>query len=397
MDMEEVDWQTEEVQTGHAVFRFAETQVGAVTQVVEPIHAESPQDWLTQQFSAQPDLFAVPIERDGGVVGLYPRARLGQKSGFFQAATLDRDLPPHGTIDAREPVNKVVARLFADLRGTLTENFLVYHNGHYFGIADLRGLVARSTLLREQDLNRARELQEGTVDRSRLPTTDWERARYLKMAYEVGGDFYEELAWSDGTCLLSCFDVSGKGVSGSLVTSAIGGWLSAIRALGGRAPDSLTFCRQLNDFLVETLPLGTFVTGILFFLPAKISTGARMQTFNFGYASVYFQVRKENKVTGKVFKPNLPPLGIDGLVLDAQSAFLVPLETGLKVSTFSDGLMDLVNPSGQRYGEQSIRDFLGRSYRWTRGEFLSNLKAEIASFQKDAPQPDDITILTVAF
>lgn len=397
MEMEEVVWQMDEAPTGHVAFRFAETQVGSVTQVVEPIHAESPQEWVVQQFKEQPDLFAIPIERDGGVIGLYPRTRLNQKSGFFQDTSLDRNLPPHATIDAREPVNKVVARLFADHHGSLTENFLVYLNGHYFGIADLRALVARSTLLREQDLNKAREVQEGAVDRLSLPATDWKRARYLKMAYEVGGDFYQELAWSDGTCLLSCFDVSGKGVSGSLVTSAIGGWFSALRALGGDAPDSLTFSRQLNDFLVETLPLGTFVTGVLFFLPAKLVPGARLQIFNFGYASVYFQFRKENTVTGKVLKPNLPPLGIDGLVLDAQSAFLVPLEAGLKVATFSDGLMDLVNPSGLRYGEDTIREFLAKSYRWTRDEFLSHLKAEIASFQRDAPQPDDITVLTVEF
>jgi serine phosphatase RsbU (regulator of sigma subunit) len=157
------------------------------------------------------------------------------------------------------------------------------------------------------------------------------------------------------------------------------------------------FARKLNAFLVETLPLGTFVTAVLLMLPAQLAPGAELRILNFGFAPVFFHSRKEGKVTIRVLKPNLQPLGLDGLAIDTQSALVVPLELGLKVSTFSDGLVDLVNPAGTRFGEDSVKDFLRRSYRWDSQEFLQHLTEEMAAFQKSAPQPDDITILTLQF
>src|SRR6185369_274607 len=120
---------------------------------------------------------------------------------------LDQDLSPHRSLDARESVDKVVSQLFADDTHALTELFLVYLDGAYYGVTDLRRLVSRSAQLRDQDLAKAKEVQEGALARARLPHTRWEHAKLVRMAYGVGGDFYQELAFADGTCFLGCFDV----------------------------------------------------------------------------------------------------------------------------------------------------------------------------------------------
>jgi sigma-B regulation protein RsbU (phosphoserine phosphatase) len=354
---------------------------------------------VAEQFTSKPDLFALPVEKDGGVVGLVTRARILERATKFlenlSSRPLDQDLHPHKSLDARESIDKVVSQLFAEDSQPLIELFLVYLDGQYYGITDLRRLVSRSAQLRDQDLAKAKEVQEGAMEKSRLPATRWERSRLVRMAYGVGGDFYQELAWSDGTCFLGCFDVSGKGISGSLVTSALGGFFAAVRTEEGPAPQPAVFAARINDFLRESLPLGTFVTGVAFFLPALPGPAATIKILNFGYGPVYYYSRKENKVTGKGLKPNLPPLGLDTLEVPDNTFYPLALEPGTKVYVFSDGMTDLMDPSGRRFGEEALREFLSRTYKYTAAEFLTQLEEQIKTWQKEAPQADDITALTI--
>ncbi len=397
--MEIVDWELPDNEERIENESFGENQVGSVTMALEPVQAGSPLSWVAEQFTARPELYALPIERDGGVVGLVTRARILERSTKFlenlSSRTLDQDLHPHRSLDARESVDKVVSELFADESQPLSELFLVYLDGQYYGVSDLKHLVQRSAQLRDQDLAKAKEVQEGAMARSRLPATQWGHSKLVRMAYGVGGDFYQELAWSDGTCLLGCFDVSGKGISGSLVTSALGGFFSAVRSEGGPAPSPAAFSLRINNFLHETLPLGTFVTAVLFFLPANPGPNGTVKILNFGYGPVYYYARKDNKVAGKGLKPNLPPLGLDNLEIGESSYFPLPFEAGTKVYVFSDGMTDLMDPSGKRFGEEALREFLSRTYKFGAAEFLTQLEDVIKTWQRDAPQADDITALTI--
>lgn len=395
--MEVIHWDLEGLRPEPIRWSFGEDQVGSVTKTLEPVHNESPLSWVAEQFENQPDLFALPIEKDGGVVGLVPRQRIQDRSKKFletlASRPLDHDLTPHGELDARESISKVVSRLFSDAK-PLVEQFIVYLNGAYFGFIDLSTLISRSARLRDQDLAKAKEVQENAMARSQLPKTSWQRSKLVRMAYEVGGDFYQEIAWSDGTCLLACFDVSGKGISGSLVTSAIGGYFAALRADAGPAPELPDFAKRLNGFLHEFLPLGTFVTAVLFALPAQ-GSGVTVRIANFGYGNVYLYSRSENTVVGKGLRPNLPPLGLDELEMGPDSAFSLTLAPGTKVYVFSDGLSDLANPSGQRYGDANLKAFLTKAYKSDAAGFLRLLEAEIDGFQGGAAMADDITALTI--
>src|SRR6185369_3726830 len=99
MRMEIVDWdlQNDDSPPGHE--SFGENQVGSITLAVEPVATGSPVNWVAQQFTDQPELFALPVERDGGVVGLVTRSRILERSGKFfdglSSRPLDQDLSPH--------------------------------------------------------------------------------------------------------------------------------------------------------------------------------------------------------------------------------------------------------------------------------------------------------------
>ena len=396
--MENVDWDLEDDPTPELV-PFAENQVGSVTLSVEPVHSDSPIGWVAEQFQANSDLFALPVEREGGVVGLVSRVKvLERTTKFFNSLSgrpLDHDLAPHAAVDARESIDKVVNALFNNETQPLADLFLVYLGGRYFGITNLRLLVSRAALLRDQDLAKAREVQERSLDRSRLPATSWQRSRLVRMAYGVGGDFYQEISWKDGTCLLGCFDVAGKGVSAALVTSALGGFFGAARSEDQASPSPEGFATRLNAFLCEVLPLGTFVTAVLFFLNAQTGPEAVLQVLNFGYGPVPVFRSGADEEPPHVLQPNLPPLGLDSLELGAEFRQVVPFPQGTKVYLFSDGLSDLMDPSGIRWGEERVQAFLTKHRTATPPAFLDALKNEIDLWQRDAPQADDITALMI--
>ena len=130
-------------------------------------------------------------------------------------------------------------------------------------------------------------------------------------------------------------------------------------------------------------------------LPAQPGPTGTLKILNFGYGPVYYYARKETKVIGKGLRPNLPPLGLDDLTLEDNALVSLPFEPGTKVYTFSDGMADLTDPSGKRYGETAVREFLSKAYRYSCAEFIEKTEAEIAAWQGSAPQADDITVLTV--
>ncbi|NNM53661.1 MAG: serine/threonine-protein phosphatase [Spirochaetales bacterium] len=399
--MEAVDWSFDDhvPETG----LFVENQVGSVSLTAEPVHADSPWGWVADQLKANSELFALPVERDGGVVGLIAKAKILEKASKFLEnlipRPLDQELTSAGSLDARESVEKVIIELLKAPALDRPEIFLVYLDGKFYGMTNLRRLASRSAELRDQDIQKAREFQELTMKSSHLSSPHWQLASLIRMAFGVGGDYYQEAAWPQANLgMLACFDVSGKAVAGSLVTASLTGFFSALRQEAQTAHMTpLVLAQRLNQFLQEILPLGTFVAGLLLFVPLTLKTDAKLEILNFGYGPVYFYQRQEKRVAGKALKPNFFFNDTATTEITASSIFGLSVEPGTKVYAFSDGMTDLINPLGEGFGEERLRDFLTRSYKLNAAEFIAQLQTQIASWQETAPQPDDITAVTFQF
>ena len=52
---------------------FNERQIGSITMAIEPVSSRASIDVVLEMFEQQPDLTAVPIERDDAVVGVVER------------------------------------------------------------------------------------------------------------------------------------------------------------------------------------------------------------------------------------------------------------------------------------------------------------------------------------
>jgi sigma-B regulation protein RsbU (phosphoserine phosphatase) len=141
-------------------------------------------------------------------------------------------------------------------------------------------------------------------------------------------------------------------------------------------------------------PAGVFVAAVLFYVDFTTMT---VKIHNCGFSPVLiFVPQGENKISLKTIQPSLPPLGIQE-ELDVDAGQVVPIVAGLRLTAYSDGLTDMANINGERYGEEKTNELLKQFYRIRQGHIRQNLEREIAAWIGEASLADDVTLVDMRF
>ncbi len=217
------------------------------------------------------------------------------------------------------------------------------------------------------EMDAAREVQRRLVP-AELPAVAGYalEAAYLP-ANEVGGDFYQVLAQSDGSALVIVGDVSGKGLRAAM-TGALA--IGAIRTLAAEGLGPAELLRRLNEQIVEANNEG-FITCIC----ARIS-GKEIGIANAGHLPPYRNGEEVPVESGF-------PLGIVAGADYGETA--VTLAAGERMTFLSDGVLEARAADGALLG-------FARMAGLTRGT-----ATEIADAAQAFGQDDDITVLTLTF
>jgi sigma-B regulation protein RsbU (phosphoserine phosphatase) len=269
----------------------------------------------------------------------------------------------------------------------------VQHNQSYLGLAGIQKIVERSNSLQVRDLIRAGEIQQNLLDKSRVEDKRLQVLLYNKMANELGGDFYRVFKSGKDRYLIGCFDVAGKNISGSLATMALGACFAALELFKfeGGAERTTQF---INSLVREVNPPGVFVTAVLFYVDFTTMT---VKIHNCGFSPVLiFVPQRDNKITLKTILPSLPPLGIQE-ELDVDSGQIVSIASGLRLTAYSDGLTDMANIRGERYGEDRTGELLRQFHRIPQKNLRQSLEKEIAAWIGEASLADDVTLVDMRF
>jgi len=199
-------------------------------------------------------------------------------------------------------------------------------------------------------------------------------------ARELSGDFFDYFTLDDGTIHFNLGDVSGKGITASLLMAKTS---SLFRCLGKREYDPGKLMSQINAEICETSIRGMFVTMIAGRFNPK--TG-HVQIVNAGNPPVL--IVQDGKI--KKVDAGAPPLGI------VPGVEFPVIEFDLKnghLITFSDGVTEGYVSEGQELGMQGLIDILSRSGKRSPLQQLD----DVLSCFMDArvQQRDDITILVL--
>jgi sigma-B regulation protein RsbU (phosphoserine phosphatase) len=379
--------------------RFTPLQVGYIADCIEPLNVASDIKWALDLTAARPDLEVIPLERHGVILGVIQRETLEKLSNSLVNRVVKKNLesylmPIQEIIEASAYINSVVDRGFKNTQWDDPAWYVVEHQKKYFGMVNLRQMLEYTNDIRDQDLRRAGEIQQHLLVKSSVNDERFQVFFYNQMAHEIGGDFYKSLKLDEDHYLIVCFDVAGKNLSGALITMALGACFTTLELLKARKESPEEMTRFINDMIRAINPPDVFVTAVLFYVDFSRRS---VEIHNCGFSPVLIFVPGEKRrIICKTAKPNLPPLGLEeSLQLDPPQS--IAISPGLRITAYSDGLTDMSDIFGERFGEERTTEFLKNLHSVSLNDLNKTMNTEINVWTKEAALADDVTLVDMRF
>jgi sigma-B regulation protein RsbU (phosphoserine phosphatase) len=236
---------------------------------------------------------------------------------------------------------------------------------------------------REEELRRAREIQQSLLPKEIPQLPGFEVAGAWRPALAVSGDYYDVFPL-DGHRLCICIaDVVGKGVSAALLMAHA---QAAVRALSRQSDSPAALCARVNKLLCENLATGKFVT---FFYAVLDSETRTLEYCNAGHPNPILLSHGQSRVLDK-----------SGAVLGVFPNWSyengkIAIESQDRLLLFTDGITEAEGAGSQEFGEESIASFAKANSRKSAREITSGLLAHVSAFCGGRFQ-DDATLVVVA-
>lgn len=345
---------------------------------------------LAEALAEHADLDAVGVvDGEGICLGLVTRAHfMGLLAKPFGRDVLARravgDLvEPVRSFDLHTNIYVAGQELGESLHDPVNRWFaLVDGKGAFRGIFSSKDLLVHMARINQDDIRLARALQERMIRSSEEWQGDgWQAMSLCQPALGVGGDFYYYRPLDKERHFLALGDVSGKGVSASLLTSLMWGiFRSWDYRLGLKS-----LLDHLNRCLIETFQLEKYLTGIFMVFDA------RKKELHFADMGHGHGALSRNGTTRTLQPPDLNlPLGIE-LQLKPK-LYRLELKAGDLVTLWTDGVTEQENADGEEFGEDRLYELVGNHGKSSR-KIPALLHRTIMDWRGVIPQHDDLTWL----
>ena len=237
--------------------------------------------------------------------------------------------------------------------------------------------------MQEQELLRAREIQQSLLPREIPQLAGFEVAGAWRPARTVSGDYYDVFRL-DGHRLGICIaDVVGKGVSAALLMANV---QAAVRAFASSAETPAQVCAKVNQLLCENLATGKFVS----FLYGVLDGEAR--TIEYCNAGHLYPILVSEGTTRSLDGAGAV-MGVfpSWTYVDAK----VELISGDRLLLFTDGITEAENLDKREFGEEKVAEFARACSARTAAEMNAMLLEQVSSYCQNSFR-DDATLLVIA-
>ena len=251
---------------------------------------------------------------------------------------------------------------------------------------ELQGMVqagAARLEIQEEELQRAREIQESLLPKEIPQLPGFEVASAWQPARAVGGDYFDVLKLGENRLAICIADVSGKGVPAALLMANVQASLRAsVRDLDSPA----RVCSIINGMLCESIAADKFVTFFCGVLDAPSST------FRYCNAGHPYPIL--------VSSGAVRTLDQGGAVLGVFPAWTyedssVDLISGDRLLLFTDGITEAEGPQGEEFGMEKVAAFAKAHAANSAARINQQLLAQVSDFC-GAQFRDDATLLVLA-
>lgn len=281
------------------------------------------------------------------------------------------------------------------------DEYIMVEFSRIAAIAIENALLHKVTLEKERierDLTVAREIQNKLLPHGFPDLPDYSIWGLTSPAQEVGGDYYSYFLSEkrDDYLDIVISDVSGKGISASLIVENFDASLKLYRSM---YEDLELLMFYVNNFICDNIIMGKFIT--VFYARIHRKTGI-MQYINAGHNSPFLFKNDENNQDVIELENSGPFIGLMKDI--AYRSYYLKMEENESLVAFSDGIVEAMNEKEELYGEERlIQDFKDIHLSTKeRGNICdARLAAEyihkkVNEFQNVALQHDDLTLLVVS-
>lgn len=240
----------------------------------------------------------------------------------------------------------------------------------------------------ESELRIARDIQMGMIPKIFPPypdRNDLDIFAILTPAKEVGGDLYDFML--DGEQLyFTIGDVSGKGIPASLLMAVT---RSLFRSVSSHLNNPAKIVEALNDVISDSNESNMFVTMFIGILDLK--TG-HLRYCNAGHNAPIIKYLNGESIFIPV-DSNLPVGVLNGFEFSNQEMDIQIENTLLLL--YTDGLTEAENIKSELYGEKRLFNLIEDTHFTSVHDLVNDIIDDIAQHVQNAPQSDDLTILTI--
>lgn len=243
--------------------------------------------------------------------------------------------------------------------------------------------------LMDHEMQIASDIQANFLP-DRLPQLPgFEISAYYKPCKNIGGDYYDFVELDKNKVGIIIADVSGHGIPAALVMVATHA-IAHVKAPEVVRPAHLM--KVLNDFLVEQVPKGMFVTaeyGIIDLTTRSITLTSC------GHNPAVLWRNKTG--TCHYINPNGLALGITkGAVFEKTlKEATVTLNMGDKVILYTDGIVEAMDENQDMYGMKRMLARIRETANKSCSETIAAVIDDVKTFSKNEIQADDISMVAI--
>jgi serine phosphatase RsbU (regulator of sigma subunit) len=201
-------------------------------------------------------------------------------------------------------------------------------------------------------------------------------------AREVGGDFFNYFALSDGELALLVGDVSGKGVGAALLMANIQASLRTRLALG---QDLAAIAREIDLDIEGNTPGPVYATLFV----GMLNPGTRLLRYVNAGHNPQFVLRRD----GSLEEMSSSGLPVGLLAGHGYTETRVELEAGDLLFFYTDGCVEAENEKGEMFGPERLEALLRTSAGAE--DLLARVESAVKSFRGTAEPFDDATMMVV--
>ncbi|HIX88385.1 MAG TPA: SpoIIE family protein phosphatase [Candidatus Akkermansia intestinavium] len=206
----------------------------------------------------------------------------------------------------------------------------------------------------------------------------------------VAGDCFEVFPVRDsGVGMLIC-DVMGHGVSAALIAAMLRGLMEQVANLADTPGLLLSSLNRQLYRIFSQAHITMFATACYVYLDLDKQ---RLTLSGAGHPAPIVMTADGKALLPAI--PRSPALGLIESALFRESE--IPLEAGMKLMLYTDGLTEAHNPAGDELGAVRIMNYLQERRPINIGEMINISLACMHNFTRSSEQEDDICILGVEF